>query len=557
MADTTDPLPLRQSRTVGYHNSIGDISAGIEDHGAPPTYTSACAPQTLTRLRATSNPEPLICEALPHYACSLSEAAPVDIRYERTSPFSLVESSQWSEAYLVLRGTRLSVHEARIPSLFSAKGKAVVAGKLTRSYSLQHAEVGVASDCKKYELVSRSPMTAFLPLSMQEKMKETEPHLFEPVRQYILRLRVETDQILIRVRSWEARATWIDKLCAAVDIAPPIEERSEPTNHTLPRRRRRAPRTNTGLDSARARLLTLVEDQQRIIRERFPHLLEAPRGEEQAHVGHHDVNDTVDPDAEDLDTGIVRGEDDVDDREGPEEHSSFMHRLHRFVQQPLVPAHPHPHTQPHSHLLTQPHLLSTSSPHARPRLHPPLTSSAAPTAASGATHPSRPSTSNSTDTATSANGKPKPTPQLDLSQDARYRRRCMPTLLINSRRANDIIISHGARWKIDWATSSLRPYPERPPPYAGEDAEGAEPFVPRPTPARPALKTSKSATTVNESAESSVEESPSARRLLKDTMGSWGRKIRIRRREGVISEGSGVEEKLVGTADDSAPPVQR
>lgn len=267
MPDNDTTTALRQSRTTGYHNATSEIS---DDPGPPPSYTTST---TRTRLPRTQS-EPItshLAEKLPPYSCSLIEAGPASVRYECTSPFEYNETNQWSDVFLVLHGTRFSVYQVATPKLFSKNRAPIGAGKHLKTYSLQHAEVGVASDCKKYELVSRSPVTAFLPQSMQEKMKETEPHLFEPVRQYILRLRVESDQILLRLKTWEERATWIEKLCAAIDIAPPIDERSEPKNHTLPRRRHRERQAGANQHSIRVRLDQLVEDQQRIIQERFPH----------------------------------------------------------------------------------------------------------------------------------------------------------------------------------------------------------------------------------------------------------------------------------------------
>lgn len=413
-----------------------------------------------------------------------------------------------------------------------------MAGKLLKTYSLQHAEVGVAADCKKYELVSRTPMTAFLPLAIQERMKETEPHLFEPIRQYIIRIRVECDQILIRVKSWEERMTWVEKLCAAVDIAPPIDERSEPKNHTLPRRRHRPIRNPT--ESARMRLNNLVESQQRIIRERFPHLLLPEVAEDPEHHGEQDQEaaDIADPDADDLDTSVVRGEEqpgEEGDGQERDDTSRMMSRFSRFVQPPAPP---------HGRIFSAQERMFISQDHQnlrniqnRPRLRPlasapdvhPLQASPSDTAVS---HPMQTSRDPY---------KPAETPQMDFTQEARYRRRCMPTLLLNSRRATDIVVQNGSCYKLDWTTSSMKPHPELPPSYAPaplvtlEPAEDADAIstVPSLTPDRPPLRNSRSATTVNESAGSSVEEgtSPGTRRKLKDAVGTWGRRMRNRQRD--------------------------
>lgn len=551
MSQPERPARPRQSRTTGYHNATNEADAAVEDQGSPPSYITACAPHR--KLRSRSKPfTPPGRETLPNYSCTVRDKCPASMKYERTSPFELLETSQWTDVFLVLEGTRLCVHQPQNPSIFSKSGKSVVAGKLLRSYTLQHAEVGVASDCKKYDMICRSPMTAMLPLSIQEKMKETEPNLFEPVRQYILRLRVESDQILIKVRSWDERANWIEKLCAGIDISPSLDERCEPKNHTLPRRRHRQRPNNP---AANLRLNNLVESQQRIIRERFPHLLDdGPRREEQGQgeTGEADAGDegdaTADPDAEDLDTSVVRGEEQAQDDEAVQaEVSGFITRVNRFLSATPIAG------------------------ERTPRLAPPLQSQHTSFLAPSAPTQSRPSTSHTQPSRTSeaADHKPNATAQLDASHEARYRRRCMPTLLSNSRRATDIIIYNGCRYTLDWDASVLKPYPEPPPSYIPSSETSPEvphnrggdtsalTTVPSNVPSlslmapasdpRPLLKQSRSSTTVNESAGSSVEESPGSgntRRMLKNAVGGWGRRMRVRRRETAIGEMSVVEEKM-------------
>lgn len=464
---------------------------------------------------------------MPGYRCTLSEAGPISVKYERTSPFDILESSQWVDVFLVLHGTVLKICQAHTPSMFSKGTRTVTAGKTLKSYSLQHAEVGVASDCKKYEFICRSPMTALLPLSVQEKMKETEPHLFEPVRQYVLRLRVECDQLLLRVRTWDERAVWIEKLCAAIDIAPSLDERSEPKNHTLPRRRHRALRLPP--EAARIRLSNMMEEQEQIIRDRFPQLL--AQGREDAEQEQGDA--VADPDAEDLDTSIVRGEE-----QGPEEHAAVQEEVNHFIRRLNQMLQSNPHS-------TQRHLLTIPPTRIVPLAQSPTATRHTPAQPPPPLVPPEPNIL--------SNGKSAPTLQLDPAQDARYRRRCMPTLLINSRRSSDIVLFNGCRWKINWTASTLEPFPEPPPRYTksfDDESTTDAPAIPTISfsnvpDERPVLRATKSATTVNESSGSSVDDTNTAtRRTLKDAVGSWGRKMRIKKRETESPETSVIDEKV-------------
>lgn len=87
-------------------------------------------------------------------------------------------------------------------SRFKSKEK-----KLVRSYSLQHARIGLAIDYKK--------------------------------RANVLRIRVESEQILVQFPTTESLIQWNMALDTAKDISLDIEARDLPKDRTLPRRRRR------------------------------------------------------------------------------------------------------------------------------------------------------------------------------------------------------------------------------------------------------------------------------------------------------------------------------
>jgi hypothetical protein len=92
-------------------------------------------------------------ESLPTYSCSLEAEGCFDTKLEMISPFDRSEARSWMPVYVVLRGTVLRMHVVKRPISF-AKGMRnrtpdVRAGTLLRSYTLQHAEVGIAVDYTK------------------------------------------------------------------------------------------------------------------------------------------------------------------------------------------------------------------------------------------------------------------------------------------------------------------------------------------------------------------------------------------------------------------------
>ncbi|KAH5551799.1 hypothetical protein HBI27_002710 [Parastagonospora nodorum] len=263
--------------TYGYHNTYhthAQLPAG-----SPPTYARANDPKTLRHLEEKAQTEVACSSALPPaYSCSVELSGVLGLKPELSSPFHVAGNREWFDAFVVLQGTRLSIYRVKMPGLLS-KSRAPSPGKLIHSYSLQHAEVGVASDFKKTPLVPRSPFAHLVPASTRPKLYETDPHLFEPVREHAIRLRLETEQFLICAPSQESMLDWIESLCAAVDISTPIEDRSEPRYRSLPRRSRRQRLLDSAQLGENMENLTnleagrrIIAQQEQIIRQLYPHL---------------------------------------------------------------------------------------------------------------------------------------------------------------------------------------------------------------------------------------------------------------------------------------------
>lgn len=291
-ADTA--APSRRSRTsnttnsqqppptYGYHNTF-HTHAQLPQ-GQPPSYARATDPKTLRYLHERARTEAEVaCKTTlpPAYSCTVELNGALGLKQELSSPFSVAGNRDWYEAYVVLRGTQLHIHRAKTPGILS-KNRSPTAGKLLRSYTLQHAEVGIASDFKRTALVPKSPFAHLVPASARAKLYETDPHLFEPVREHVIRLRLETEQFLLCASTAESMLLWLESLCAALDISTPIEDRSEPRYRSLPRRNRRQRLLDSaqlGLGDSNIENLSSLEagrriiaQQEQIIRQLYPHL---------------------------------------------------------------------------------------------------------------------------------------------------------------------------------------------------------------------------------------------------------------------------------------------
>ncbi|KAF2271147.1 hypothetical protein CC78DRAFT_12881 [Lojkania enalia] len=398
----------RSAPTYGYHNTFHThTTPALEDH--PPSYAVAINKKTLSRLEAQAQAEQAaLRDALPEYSCSVEIGGVLGLKQELASPFQVAGHREWSDAYVLLRGTQLSIYRLKSPHLLSKK-RTPGPGRLVKTYSLQHAEVGVAGDFKKSVLIPRSPFAHLVPVAARAKLFETDPHLFEPIREFVIRLRLETEQFLLCMSTQEEMLTWVEKLCAAIDISPPIEDRSEPRYRSLPRRSRRqrlleGSRINSNIEnlSNLEAGRRIIAEQERIIRALYPHLAGSNTSEhphDSAEHGHPHAGG--DPETDDLDPEDARFPT-AASRSGSRDGNA--------------------HTEAHD-------------------------------------RPSSSATSSSTD--------PKSTPPYrhSPSQALRYRRRCAPVLLACSPRVSDVVYSGGHRMRILVKNKILVEFTSHPPRY--------------------------------------------------------------------------------------------
>jgi hypothetical protein len=221
----------------------------------------------------------------------------------------------------------------------------------------------------------------------------------------VIRVRAEADQFLLSCHKIETFVLWLQSLFAAIDLAPPLDDREIPRDLSVPRRSRRrirAEAVETGDRNAE-----LVSQQEEIIQAQLPSLAESPEGE------------ASDSQSLALPETIA---------EGPEE----------------------PESPPPSDAASLPSRPST-------RAAPPSRGAgliARARQAIQSTHPPQyaPSTPNSS---ISPDGKWRPTHHWTHFYDMMYAKRCMAILTHRSPRKSNLVIMKGKQWIVDWATGAL------------------------------------------------------------------------------------------------------
>jgi hypothetical protein len=348
------------------------------------------------------------------------------VRQELSSPFHVSTARDWYDAFVVLQGTQLNIYRVKNPGLLS-KNRQPTAGKLVHSYTLQHAEVGVASDFKKTALIPKSPFAHLVPATARRKLYETDPHLFEPVREHVIRLRLETEQFLIAAPSQESMLDWVESFCAAIDISSPIEDRSEPRYRSLPRRSRRqrildGAQLGEDLDnlSSLEAGRRIIAQQEQIIRQLYPHLAGATTRESRFGT-----------------TTTITGSNGSNNNDSPTQSNDL--EMDDFDPEDV-------------RFPTSQTVRFSTSRAERDALEATLESDG---------DGSRPNSSSATDSDRKNADRIRPSD----SQTLRYRRRCAPVLLAASPRVSDVVFSAGQRMRIDCKKHCLIDYTSHPPRY--------------------------------------------------------------------------------------------
>jgi len=409
-----EPRPARSSRrATSYYNPFQTSCTTATDN--PPSYAIAAKQKPAQRKdRAIGN------EALPGYTCTVATEAKLWLNIESVNPLHGVAPSEWREIYLVLRGTMLSFHRAKDDR----------PGKLLRRYTLQHAEVGLATDIQHHVLVPQTKLAHLVPSSARHRAWQRDPKLFENVKQHAMRLRLETDQIVLATADENRIFALINAIGAGIDIACSIDERSIPRQCTVPRRRRRA-RAGPPADLGDPALLA---EQERILREMYPEF--AARFDNLSRFG---LGHTV--------TTITGGDDHSVQPEpmptpAQEEEELDFAAIREDSQEPdSPPATRHGNSgrrPPAVRMTTDASMITTYS--------------------AEMMHETSPENFNSS-------GKWQPPHTRTEHQVQRYIKRCMPTLSAEAVRASDVLICNGKRFKINWRMELLEGWELQPPSY--------------------------------------------------------------------------------------------
>ncbi|KAK6088351.1 ph domain-containing protein [Seiridium cupressi] len=153
-------------------------------------------------------------EPLPQYTCDVQLEGVFNMKMEIVDTIKRAPARNWRAMFVQLEGTKLSIYSIKKDwglSRSSRTGAEVFAdnppwiqkGTLEKTYTLLHADVGIAADYEK--------------------------------RRYVIRVRAETDQFLLSCIELETFVRWLDALFAAINIAPAIDERDFPRDQSIPR----------------------------------------------------------------------------------------------------------------------------------------------------------------------------------------------------------------------------------------------------------------------------------------------------------------------------------
>ncbi|KAI6712950.1 hypothetical protein JHW43_004509 [Diplocarpon mali] len=339
----------------------------------PPPYDTLLEPLALRRKYNIQPREDEGRETLPPYSSAISIQNVFLKKMELEGAVHRASDRNWYRVLVTLQGTALKFHKFKGSALFNGRddgGKshssmASKKGSFLKSYNLQYADVGIAADYLK--------------------------------KRFVIRVRAEADQFLLSCNRIETFVLWLQSLFAAIDLAPPLDDREDPRDLSIPRRVRRRDRArfeNAPLDA------NLVREQEEIISTQFPQLAGAETGGDAA-------------------TATIQGEIET----GAEETESSS---------------------------TPPSVTSSS----------PAASDARPNILSRARHaiqttPHLSPTCTTPNPSITSDGKWRPQHQWTHFYDMLYAKRCMAILTHRSPRKSNLVILMGKQWVVDWGTGKL------------------------------------------------------------------------------------------------------
>ncbi|KAF4587763.1 PH domain-containing protein [Ophiocordyceps camponoti-floridani] len=152
-------------------------------------------------------------ESPPRYQSTVSIEGVFSKKHEIEDTIKRAEDRQWHTVFVLLQGTALNVYSVKKdwgwgrtrdgPAVCPDNPPWVRRSKLEKSYSLLHADAGIAADYTK--------------------------------RRYVIRVRAETDQFLLSCIELSTFVKWLESLFAAIGVAAPIDDRDFPRDMSIPR----------------------------------------------------------------------------------------------------------------------------------------------------------------------------------------------------------------------------------------------------------------------------------------------------------------------------------
>ncbi|KAG5970656.1 hypothetical protein E4U55_001533 [Claviceps digitariae] len=152
-------------------------------------------------------------ESLPSYQNTVHLEGVFSKKHEIENTTKRAGDRQWHTVFVSLNGTALNVYSVKKdwgwgrsrdgPTICPDNPPWVRKSKLEKSYSLLHADAGIAADYSK--------------------------------RRYVIRIRAETDQFLLSCIELTTFVKWLECLFSAIDVAAPIDDRDFPRDMSLPR----------------------------------------------------------------------------------------------------------------------------------------------------------------------------------------------------------------------------------------------------------------------------------------------------------------------------------
>lgn len=146
-------------------------------------------------------------EVCPSYSCTTTISCNLLTKYELEAPSVPSSNRKWFPAHIEVIGTMLNISVSPSKRHLRSLRSLTIRSQsdcVTRNYTLQGAEVGIASDYKK--------------------------------RRFVIRVRAEAEQFLLEVESLSVLLNVIRVLETAIDLSLPLESRKMPRVSGYPRR---------------------------------------------------------------------------------------------------------------------------------------------------------------------------------------------------------------------------------------------------------------------------------------------------------------------------------